>query len=204
MRVVCIDHGLDLTQSFGEPRPKGLHMSDFYNSYHAALNPKKYGSRGGDPTDLWTLGMCFEDMLEAGLKRRAVLAEGSGRPNGLSVDIDGHEVHYSPDLLIFNGTTRVGEIKLTFMSPKGDFPWMLGKVYDGFGPKADKYLTQIKLYCKCVGTRHARLYAFFVPEAIRATGRALRCWDITFTQHELDEEWDTIMRHVKAEGLLHG
>ena len=131
-----------------------------------------------------------------------MLAEGSGRPGSLSVDIDGHEVFYSPDLLIFNHTTRLGEIKLTFMSPKGHFPWKPGAVYDGFGSKADKWLSQIKLYCKCLGTRDARLYAFFVPEAIKATGKALRAWDIRFTQREIDEEWDTIMRHVRAEGLL--
>ena len=204
VKVVCVEHGLDLTQSFGEPRPPGLHISDFYNSYYKALNPKKYGRGGDDPKDLWTLGMAFEDMLEKGFQERLTLAEGSGRPGALKVTIDGHDVWYSPDLLIFNGKTRLGEIKLTFMSPKGHFPWALGKVYDGFGSKADKYLTQMKLYCKCLGTRDARLYAFFVPEAIKATGKALRAWDIRFTQREINEEWDTIMRHVKQEGLLNG
>lgn len=199
MKVVAIEHGLDLTQSFGESRPEGLHMSDLYNSYYAALQPKKYGRKDGDPRELWTLGMCFEDMLEEGLIRRAALAEGSGRPGAMQTD-DG--IWFSPDLLIFNGSTRLGEIKLTFMTPRGDFPWKVGDVYEGFGSKADKYLTQMKLYCKALGTRHARLYAFFVPEAIKAKGGALRCWDITFTQREIDEEWDLIMRHAKQAGLL--
>jgi len=56
--------------------------------------------------------------------------------------------------------------------------------------------------CKAFGTRYARLYVFFVPEAIKAKGGALRAWDLTFTQRELDEEWDTIFRHARAEGLL--
>ena len=200
VKITAIAHGLDLSQSFDqEARPKGVHMSDLYNSYYAKLNPKKYGKTGEPPVELWTCGY----LLEEGLIRRVVHTHGdtgSGRPAPMQTN---NGVWFSPDLLMFNGTTRLGEIKLTFMVPGGlNFPWKPGSTYDSLGPKAEKYMTQMKLGCRALGIRDATLFAFFVPEAIKAQGRALRCWEIAFTQWELDEEWDLIMRHAQREGLL--
>jgi hypothetical protein len=173
-------------------------MSDLYGHYYAKLYPKRYGLGGPLPLEKFELGMAFEEMLEKGLKERLVLAEGSGRP-GEFVTEEG--IIYSPDLLIFNGSTRVGEIKLTFMSTKGA-PWKLGETYDAFDEKFEKWFCQMKLYCRAIGTTHARLYAFFVRGDYKGNEQVLRAWNVEFTQHELDEEWDTIYRHAKAEGLL--
>src|SRR6266581_2458787 len=193
MRIIPIEHGLDLAQSFGSVRTPGVHMSDLYNHYFQKLDPKRFKHNGPLPLALFELGMAWEEMLEEGLKQRLVLTEGSGRP-GEFVTEEG--IIYSPDLLLFNGSTRVGEIKLTFMSTKGA-PWKLGAVYDSLDPKFDKWLCQMRLYCRAIGTKHARLYAFFPREACFGGKCELRAWDIDFTQHELDEEWDTIYRHAK-------
>lgn len=198
MKIVAIEHGLDLAQSFGSTRTPGIHLSDLYNHYYKKLDPKRYGRPGPLPLPLFELGMAWEEMLEAGLKQRLMLAEGSGRPGEFVTETG---IIFTPDLLIFNGSTRVGEIKLTFMSTKGA-PWSPGKVYTEFDPKFDKYFTQMKCYCFHLGTTHARLYAFFPREACFGGKCELRAWDVTFTQHELDEEWDTIYRHAKAENLL--
>jgi hypothetical protein len=156
MEATAIDHGLVLAQGFGAPRTPGLHMSDLYGALYAALDPARYGKGGAPPLEKFELGMAFEDMLEEGLKRRLVLAEGSGRPgefvteheagcpNGAAPLDPEHPCHcgagivYSPDLLIFNGVTRLGEIKLTFMSTKGA-PWALGETIGAFDPKFNKY-----------------------------------------------------------------
>lgn len=211
MKIVAIEHGLDLAQNFGAPRPGGVHMSDLYNDYYKKIQPKRYKGWSGTqrPVDLWEAGMVFEDMLEEGLTRRIIgaqekqtglLGEGSGRPEPMQTD---EGIWFSPDLLIFNHVTRTGEIKLTFMSTKGA-PWELGAVYTGFDAKFDKYFTQMKCYCKHLGTRYARLYAFFVRGDYKGPNPVLRAWDIEFTQHELDEEWDLMWRHAKSAGLLKG
>jgi hypothetical protein len=198
MRIVPIEHGLTLAQGFGAPRSPGVHMSDLYGHYYAKLDPKRYGKGGPLPLEKFELGMAFEEMLEEGLKKRLALAEGSGRP-GEFVTEEG--IIYSPDLLIFNGTTRLGEIKLTFLSTKGA-PWKLGDVYDHFDPKFDRYFTQMACYMKHLGTRYARLYCFFVRGDYKGNEQVLHAWDIEMTQAEIDDEWDTIYRHAKAEKLL--
>lgn len=198
MRIIPIEHGLTLAQGFGAPRSPGRHLSDIYNDYYAKLEPKRYGRGGPLPLEKFELGMAFEEMLEDGLKKRLVLAEGSGRPGEFTTE---EGIIFTPDLLIFNGCTRVGEIKLTFMSTKGA-PWKLGEVYDSFDEKFSKYMTQIMCYCKHIGTTHARLYAFFVRGDYRGNDQILRAWDLEFTQHEIDEEWDTIWRHGKSVSLV--
>jgi len=202
MKLTAIDPNLDLAKSYsGVERAKGVHMSDLYNSFYERKEPKRYAKRTGDkPLELFELGMALEEMLE----ERLILAEGSQRPEPL---ITGEGIHYSPDLIIMNHVDpfRLGEIKLTFMSTKGAV-WKIGQTTPGLDPKFDKYFTQMKCYCKHLGTRFARLYVFFVNEAAPWGNQkgALRCWDIEFTQHEIDEEWDIIWRHAKSEGLLKG
>jgi hypothetical protein len=203
MKLLAIDPHLDLAKSYGGvERATGVHMSDLYNHFYAAKEPKRYAKKAGEeqPTNLFGLGMALEEMLE----ERLILAEGSQRPEPL---ITPEGIHYSPDLIIMNHIDpfRLGEIKLTFMSTKGA-PWVPGTSYNSLDPKFDKYFTQMKCYCKHLGTRHARLYAFFVNEAAPwgDQKRALRCWDVEFTQHEIDEEWQMIYRHAKKEGLLKG
>ena len=203
MIITAIDHGLDLAQGFGSPRSPGRHMSDLYGAYYKALDPKRFGQDGPLPLEKFELGMAFEEMLELGIRHRLSLAIGQkediGRP-GEFVTVD-HGIAYSPDLLIFNGATRLGEIKLTFMSTKGA-PWQLGKSYTGFDEKFDKYFTQMKCYCKHLGITHARLYVFFVRGDYKGNDQVLRAWDIEFTQHEIDEEWDMIVRFAQQAGLL--
>jgi hypothetical protein len=181
-------------------------MSDLYGDFYAKIDPKRFGKRGDNPLVKFELGMAFEEMLEEGLKKRLAAAEGRdghasiGRP-GEFVTVD-EGIIYSPDLLIFNGSTILGEIKLTFMSMRG-LPVELGKTVDGFDPKFDKWFTQMKCYCKHLGTRCARLYALFVLGDYRKNREpTLLAWDIEFTQAEIDEEWNAILRHAKREKLL--
>jgi hypothetical protein len=190
--------GLLLQEDAGFPRSKGLHMSEIYNDFHAQLNPKKYGQPMADSTKhaYYGAGFALEASLEEGLKAR--LSKDSGRP-GEFVEPE-YGIIYSPDLIIFNGVTRLGEIKLTWMSNRG-VPREKG---NHFPPKFDKYLTQMKLYCRCLETPYARLYAYFVngnwdrknmrPEFL--------AWDIEFTKRELNEEWSMAINHAKDRGLI--
>jgi len=159
--ITAINHGLDLAHSYGA-RSAGVHMSDLYGDLYAKLEPDRYGKKPGDttkPMERWGVGMAFEEMLERGLILRVfnetsteeVMRPGEfqtlhtktcPRPRHLRTKgcgcVCGGGVLFTPDLLIFNGVSRIGEIKLNSMGAKGA-PWKLGETYDCFDPKFDKY-----------------------------------------------------------------
>lgn len=206
-------------------RSPGRHMSELYGSYYAAVEPKRYAKKAEDtppPVERWGVGMAFEEMLELGLKTRVrtlaheeILRPGefetahtractrskAARAPGCGCKCGGG-VFFSPDLTIFNGVDRIGEIKLHSMSHKG-VPHTVGEWYDGLPQKFDKFFTQMKVYCHHVGTPYARLYSFSVREMVYFNEpRIFLAWDIEFSATEMREEWELIRRHGVAEGLL--
>jgi hypothetical protein len=231
MKITAIEHGLgDLSGNFGAPRSPGVHMSDLYNALYAKLEPRRYAKKGDEPPpkERWALGMAFEEMLEEGLKNRACKAAMAQKKRHETVERPGEfetlhtpnckvperkrtlgmgcwcggGIAYSPDLLIYNKVTRVGEIKLNSMGTKG-VPHTVGETYDALPQKFDKYFTQMKNYCFHVGTRFARLYSFSIREMVYFNEkRILLPWDIEFTQRELVEEWEWVLNNAREEGLL--
>lgn len=190
---------LRIGKSSGE-RAVGVHASDIYGSLYKQLDPKRFGRPGDPPPFLLEMGLIFEQMLEEGLKRRFEAAETHEqieRPgefhhtdtwDGVPVS-----VHYNPDLFIYNGVLRVGEIKATWMSDIDDI----------LDPKFDKYFTQIKFYCKMLGTRFARLYVFFVCGNYKPpTVPRLKAWDLEFTEDELDMNYAMLMNHAIYAGIF--
>lgn len=196
MIVTPVEHGLeDLLAKSGPRSTDKLHMSDIYGALYKELEPERYGGEGApDPLRL-EAGLALESMLETGLRDRLC---GGGRPGELVTE---HDIHYNPDLVIFNGCTRVGEIKLTWMSCRG---WP-ETATNGLPPKANKYVTQMKLYCRALDTPYARLIAYFVNgdyDRSRAFGPQLRAWDIEFSRRELEEEWQTCMSFARQRGMI--
>ncbi len=206
MIVTPVEHGLEDIVGQNGPgfeRTSGLHMSDIYGSLYKELEPDRFDT--GEPMDRnrLELGLSLEVMLEEGLRTR--LSAQSGRP-GEFVEPE-HGIIYSPDLIIFNGKTRLGEIKLSWMS-SSQVPRQKG---GSFPPKFDKYFVQMMAYCRCLETPYARLYAFFVngDYSFRKTGRGtvpaspeLLCWDLEFTKRELAENWQMLIQHAKMKGML--
>jgi hypothetical protein len=205
-------------------RSPGRHMSELYGSYYAKTQPKRYAKKQEDtpPHERWGVGMAFEEMLELGLKARVktqtteeIIRPGEfetahtedctrakkQRTKGCGCRCGGG-VLFSPDLTIFNGVDRTGEIKLHTMSHKGA-PHKVGSSYAGLDPKFDKFFTQLKVYNHHLSTPYARLYSFSMREMVHFNEpKILLAWDITFTEHELWEEWELLRRHGIAEGLL--
>lgn len=228
MIITPIEHGLDLSHSYGKRSP-GRHMSDLYGSLYATLEPKRYSDKAKSnseeppPKERWGIGMALEEMLEVGLIARVYnVNEGETvvrpgefetahtadckRPRKLRTMGCGCKcgggVLYTPDLLIENGHTRIGEIKLNSMSAKGA-PWVLGETYSGVDKKFNKYFTQMKNYCHHIGTPFARWYSFSMREMVNFNEKNIfRAWDIEFTPHELFEEWDWVRDHGVKTGLL--
>lgn len=166
-------------------------MSDIYNDLYQDLEPQRY-IRGQTPDLLrFEAGFALEEMLEAGLKKRLT----GERPGEFTTD---EGIVYSPDLVIFNGSTRLGEIKLTWMSSR-EIPRVEA---NGFPPKFDKWFTQMKAYCYHLRTINARLLAFFVNGDYKPPKPELLAWDIEFTQRELDDNWCMLLGHAKHKRLL--
>ena len=189
MKITPVPHGLDLGISHAL-RSGGLHMSDIYNDLFQELEPKRYKrDEAPDPLRI-EAGLALEQTLEQGLKQRL------GNRPGEFITTDG--VVYSPDLLIFNGETRLGEIKLTWMSSR-EVP---RETAAGFPPKFDKYFVQMKAYCHHLETPYARLLAYFVNGDYRPPRPELLAWDITFTAQELRDNYQMLLNHARNRGML--
>ena len=212
MIVTPASHGLELgLNAPGFERSPGLHMSAIYNSLYKAIDPKRYADRnGGMPLDKLEAGMIWEYLLERGFKARPGIGFDAWRPGEFRTENEG--IAYSPDLLITNGETRLGEIKLTWYSCK-ETPISreqaeaahrpdLANTRTEFGSKFDKWLTQIKAYLYHLHLTEARLIVLFVNGSYKPPSPVPLAWDLSFLVSELQEEWDTLLAHARAEGML--
>lgn len=201
MRLVETDHGLVLNQpTEGYIRTPGLHLSDIYNQLYAELDPARFAKGGGPDAVKMEMGSAFEEVLEIALAHR-MLAERPGEfaclPSGRIVPVGSpNSIIFSPDQFLFNGVTRLGEFKATWMS-----------IRQGIQDKRfDKWWTQVKGYCYPLQLLHARLYVLFVngDYSYRPPngGAVLKCYDIEFTQHELDTNWSMLMRFAARKGMI--
>lgn len=210
----------------GGVRAGGAHASDLYNDFMADSNPKKYGYLRRDPENkidplLVEPGLIFEMMLEEGLQRRLAASgiDGSVERPGELVHTDTFEgqpisFSFNPDLFIFNGIFRVGEIKATWqwsgISPEcykaykegdSDAACTVREVL--LDPKYAKYLMQLQLYQYAVKTLFGRLYIFYVNGCGRPPfPPQLLAWDVEFSQEELDMNYACLVRHGISKGLI--
>jgi hypothetical protein len=193
MIITPVPHGLEDLVGVSGPRSGGLHMSTIYNDMFQDLEPKRF-TRGTAPDPLrLEAGLAFETFLEDALRSRLVRSE---RPDEMVSD---EGILYNPDMIIFNGSTRLGEIKLTWMS-SGEVP---REVANGFPPKFDKYFVQMMSYCHCLETPYAKLIAFFVNGPyVHPYKPELLAWDIEFSKRELAENWARMMQHARTKRML--
>jgi hypothetical protein len=195
MRIVPVSHGLEdiVGVSPGGRTTHKLHISDIYGRYYDLWDKRKFNQDIQDAKPLYMeAGLAFESLLEDALRKR-LLGE---RPGELTTE---EGIVYSPDLIIFDsGRTRLGEIKVTWMSlkeiPEGEC--------NAFPSKFDKYFTQMMLYCHALETCDARLIAFFINGNYKPPAPQLKAWDICFTKREIDEEWRKMMNFARKEGML--
>lgn len=191
------NHGLDevIGKSTGERSP-GLHMSQIYGDIFSDLEPKRF-VRGSIPNPLHLeLGLAFEEMLEVRLLERWGPHLGERPPEQMTVE----GIAYSPDLLIFDDAKGLilGEIKLSRLSSR-DVP---REVSNNFPPKFDRYFMQMKAYAYHLGTRHARLFVFFVNGSYAPPMPEFLVWDLTFSEIELRENWQMMLNHARAKGMI--
>lgn len=192
MKVTPIAHGLDLLKS-DLVRSDTLHASTVYNSLFSELEPDRYKQDDGPPDLLMALGTAWEKHLEYLLIANGVKAE---RPEEF---LSPEGIAYSPDLLLFNGTTRLGEIKLSYQSSKS-YPT---EVTNSLSPKADKWLCQMMLYAYWLGLTEGLLLVLFVcGNYERPYKPELRFFELAWTDRDLQDNHTMLMNHARAKGML--
>ncbi len=189
MIVTPVDYTLDLLKS-DLVRSPGLHASTVFNNLYKVLEPKRFDF-GDAPLNgaLMALGTAWEKHFEYLLIANGIDAH---RPDE---QMSPEGIAYSPDLLIFNGVTRVGEIKLTSMGLK-DLP---DEPTNCLPPKMGKYDMQLKLYARWLGLMHGWIGIMSIRKPYAPE---VRCFDIEWTERELDENYRCYMNFGTSTGLI--
>lgn len=188
MKVTPVDLGLDLLKS-DLVRSPGLHASTIFGDLFKELEPSRYDRNGPMNAVLMMLGSAFEDRFEKVLVWNGVAAE---RPEEF---MSPEGIAYSPDLILFNGVTRLGEMKLTSMSLRD---WPTEETY-GLPPKADKYDCQMKLYAYWLNIFNGLL---IVCSIAKPYAPELGVYELQWTRRELQENYDMCMSFARQRGLV--
>lgn len=188
MIVTPVDHGIDLLKS-DLVRSGGVHASDIYGDLYKFLEPKRY--KFDEPMNplLAALGTAWEKHFESLLLANGIQAERPGEymsPEGIA---------FSPDLILFNGVTRLGEIKLTSMSADN----MPTEPTNSLPPKLDKYLCQMMLYAYWLDLFDGWLAILFLH---KPWSPDLRVFDLQWTAQELAENHRMLMNHARHVKLI--
>jgi hypothetical protein len=175
----------DVTFDPGPPRSEGLHVSTIIQSMLRDMDAKKYGSDQDKAKQalFWQWGFAFERVMERAFAENRIDVL---RPGELEMD----GVYLTPDGVSLDDGAN-DEIKVTWRSPKG-FP------YD---QKWWNYITQFKAYCRVLGTNTVRVRKLY---AVGDMGRlpSHEAWELTFTNDEIEKNWQLLLRHAKQKGML--
>ena len=191
-----LDHGIDFLAS-DLVRSPGLHASDIYGDLFKKLEPKRYDIRDedGEPIPLnpvlMALGTAWEKHFEYLLRKAGYEIE---RPDEFMAPPPDN-VAFSPDLVQFNGTTKIWEIKYTSMSEK-DVPL---EVTNHLPPKFDKYDCQMKLYAYWLGIDEGILAVVLNHKPFNPQFRML---NIKWTDRELEENYRMCRNHAVHTGRM--
>ncbi len=164
-------------------RSPGLHASDIYSDLYKHLDPKRYdyGDKAPNPI-LMALGTAWEKHFEYLLAKSGIVVE---RPQEF---MSSEGIAFSPDLIQFNGVTRLWEIKYTSMSAKG----LPTEQTNCLPKKFDKYDTQMKLYAYWLGLNHGCLAVVLNHQP---WDPQFRMFDLEWTDRELAENHAMLMNH---------
>lgn len=184
----------DFTASLGHstgPRSAGLHLSTIYGRLLERLHPKKYDR--SKPMDMRRIeiGLIFENMLERGLAEKfATVRPGEViSDEGIAMSPDG----VNPDLVAGE------EYKATFKSCRHG-------LVDEYGMPLPQFLgwfLQMKGYAKWLGVRRFILRVLFLNgDYSQPLTPQFRCFDIEFSDEEVEENWTMLMNFAKKEGML--
>ncbi len=198
---------LDIRSRAGQytERSAGLHLSQITGDILLTLDPEKYRTKEGPDEGKWMnflTGLIFERALELAWLDKEFegnFRPGLIRPGEFKLDgVIGTPDAFDTDYHVLGEVGRPEEYKCTKNSCRQDVTdrkfWM--------------YWVQLKAYAKMMGVHSGALWILFIngnysrddsdPEA----GYVIKGWEDTWTDLELDENWNMILRHARKRGWL--
>ncbi len=167
--------GKDLNKDRSQDR---VHLSDIYTSMEKEMNPRSVRESGNDL--YWEVGFLFEEALGVVLGERLGVRLGE-------VELDG--IVMSPDGVDWvNG--RLEEYKCTWKSSKTtpEVVW--------------KWMVQTKGYCKVLGFTEVLFRILYLMGDYKGSGPQYKEFLVTFTQEDIDGNWEMVKAHAKRKGWL--
>ncbi len=153
-----------------------LHVSEIYSDLENELFPP----RNTNNRYFAEVGFLFEDALSNAFAER--LADRIGE-----VELD--NIVCSPDGVDWNSWI-LEEYKCTWKSsklhPRDHWRWMV----------------QIKSYCKVLHMNQAKMRILYLNGNYRGSGPQYKEFMFTFTQDEIDINWQMLLNHAKRKGML--
>lgn len=179
MDCVDLDIQFPLTGS-GDRTCDRLHLSDIYTDLERTLFPK--ASTADMTNRLWAeVGFLWETTLSRSLAEHCGTRPGEVELDGIVGSPDG----YDPDSGILY------EYKSTWKSIKNAHPTQVWK-----------WQVQVKGYCKMLGVSTVMFHVLYIMGDYRGSGPLYRSYLITFTDREIDENWQMLKNHALSRGWL--
>ena len=160
----------------GPPRSPGLHVTKIIKAMEEEVFHKKYANW----ENAMYIGFIWEELLS--LAFREYLGK---RPDELELD----GIAGSPDGIDFENWI-LEEYKCTWRSAKTP-PWEIWK-----------YMTQVKAYCKMLDTRVVKMRILYLNGYYDGKGPVYKCYLISFTQLEIEENWIMLVNYARSKGWL--
>ncbi len=146
------------------------------------------------------MGTAWEKHLEYLLQKNGVNAVRPDEFLSPPLGQRGIRVAYSPDLVLFNGVVRCGEIKWTSKGAKG----LPDTTTNCLPPKYDKYLCQLMLYTYWLREEFQAEVQGWLSLSLmhQAWDPQFRCYNLDFTERELQENFQMCLNYAVEKGLL--
>lgn len=170
----------NISHEQSQPRTAGTHVSSIINAIAVNIGRRDNDFSRADLDAFAVLGRIFEHVLAQTILRPPRYV----RPGELECD----GIIGSPDA-VDTEDPAVVEIKVTWKSSL--------RCIEDFR----EYWWQIKSYCWMLGVTRARLYVLYVCGDWRPPVPQWRCWEVTFTDLELRENWMMMVNNMPKESV---
>lgn len=172
-------------------RTPGVHLTDIIKDIMETSGMQRTVSGnvwGMDQLNLAAeVGFMWEEILSNAMKDRLPYRIGEVTVDGIIMSPDGLEVDEEEEE---NGGLVLGEYKAVWHSsrrlPVDQWKWM----------------TQIKGYCKGVGTNVVKMCILYLMGDYKGSGPQYKGYKIRFTDLEIEENWSMLTTHARGKGWI--
>lgn len=169
----------------GEERQEGIHLSDVVRLIEQDMGLAPKGKGFNDLNAAAEIGLLWEIVLERAYRDKFAIRPPQICVDGVWMSPDGINEDVIDPKLNPEGRTGlvVEEFKVAWASTNKDTTanW--------------KYMTQVKSYCRALGTNVALMRIFHVMGDYRGSGPIYRIVRLVFSNQELDDNWGMILRY---------